>query len=130
MQYGIRSVSMDDIANSLGMSKKTLYQYYADKKGNNFQSPYTAAAASAILSVGVNVDVFGANQKQAALQSGLIRLGKTIGNIDGQIGNNTHKALDELGVNFTPADIDSMLIQVENLVQQKFPAEFSSGLII
>ncbi|MEO8403572.1 MAG: TetR/AcrR family transcriptional regulator [Chitinophagaceae bacterium] len=31
MQYGIRSVSMDDIANSLGMSKKTLYQYYADK---------------------------------------------------------------------------------------------------
>jgi len=31
MQYGIRSVSMDDIVNSLGMSKKTLYQYYADK---------------------------------------------------------------------------------------------------
>ena len=31
MQYGIRSVSMDDIANNLGMSKKTVYQYYADK---------------------------------------------------------------------------------------------------
>lgn len=31
MQYGIRSVSMDDIANQLGMSKKTLYQYFADK---------------------------------------------------------------------------------------------------
>ncbi|MEP7375458.1 MAG: TetR/AcrR family transcriptional regulator [Chitinophagaceae bacterium] len=31
MQFGIRSVSMDDIANHLGMSKKTLYQYYADK---------------------------------------------------------------------------------------------------
>ena len=31
MQFGIRSVSMDDIAHSLGMSKKTLYQYYADK---------------------------------------------------------------------------------------------------
>jgi AcrR family transcriptional regulator len=29
--YGIRSVSMDDIAAQLGMSKKTLYQYYADK---------------------------------------------------------------------------------------------------
>jgi TetR/AcrR family transcriptional regulator, cholesterol catabolism regulator len=27
----MRSVSMDDIANNLGMSKKTLYQYYADK---------------------------------------------------------------------------------------------------
>ena len=31
MRFGIRSVSMDDIANHLGMSKKTLYQYYADK---------------------------------------------------------------------------------------------------
>lgn len=30
MQFGIRSVSMDDIANNLGMSKKTLYQYFAD----------------------------------------------------------------------------------------------------
>src|SRR6188768_3923855 len=31
MQYGLRSVSMDDIANQLGMSKKTIYQFYADK---------------------------------------------------------------------------------------------------
>ena len=31
MQYGLRSVSMDDIANKLGISKKTIYQYYADK---------------------------------------------------------------------------------------------------
>jgi AcrR family transcriptional regulator len=30
-RYGIRSVSMDDIATQLGMSKKTLYQYYVDK---------------------------------------------------------------------------------------------------
>jgi TetR/AcrR family transcriptional regulator, cholesterol catabolism regulator len=31
MQYGLRSVSMDDIAGNLGMSKKTIYQYFADK---------------------------------------------------------------------------------------------------
>jgi AcrR family transcriptional regulator len=31
MKYGIRSVSMDDIAAQLGMSKKTIYQYFADK---------------------------------------------------------------------------------------------------
>jgi len=31
MQYGIRSVSMDDIAANLGMSKKTIYLYYKDK---------------------------------------------------------------------------------------------------
>lgn len=31
-RYGVRSVSMDDIAAPLGMSKKTLYQYYVDKE--------------------------------------------------------------------------------------------------
>ncbi|MDB5196205.1 MAG: hypothetical protein JWP88_575 [Flaviaesturariibacter sp.] len=31
-RYGIRSVSMDDISAQVGMSKKTLYQYYVDKE--------------------------------------------------------------------------------------------------
>ncbi len=31
MQYGIRSVSMDEIATTLGISKKTIYQHFADK---------------------------------------------------------------------------------------------------
>lgn len=31
MQRGIRAVSMDEIAVGLGMSKKTLYQYFAEK---------------------------------------------------------------------------------------------------
>lgn len=30
-KYGIRSVSMDDIARHLSVSKKTIYQYYKDK---------------------------------------------------------------------------------------------------
>ena len=31
MRYGARSVSMDDVANQLGVSKKTIYKYYKDK---------------------------------------------------------------------------------------------------
>lgn len=31
LRYGIRSVSMDNIASHLGVSKKTLYQYFKDK---------------------------------------------------------------------------------------------------
>ncbi|NVJ85276.1 MAG: TetR/AcrR family transcriptional regulator [Algoriphagus sp.] len=31
-RYGVRSVTMDDIARHLGISKKTLYQEFADKK--------------------------------------------------------------------------------------------------
>lgn len=109
-------------------SHQLVYQYYAEGKGTNFK-PYTAASASAILSIGVHVDAFGANQNQAAIQSGLIRLGKTIGNIDGQIGKNTHKALDEIGVPFDLNNIGGMLIQVENQVQQKFPNEFAAPIV-
>ncbi len=32
LKYGIRSVSMDDIARHLGISKKTLYQYITNKR--------------------------------------------------------------------------------------------------
>lgn len=31
MHYGLKSVSMDDIASKLGMSKKTIYQHFSDK---------------------------------------------------------------------------------------------------
>jgi len=31
MRYGVRSVSMDEIASQLGVSKKTIYQYFTDK---------------------------------------------------------------------------------------------------
>ena len=31
MQFGLKSVSMDDIATKLGISKKTIYQFYIDK---------------------------------------------------------------------------------------------------
>ena len=32
-KYGIKSVTMDDIARELSISKKTLYQYFSDKHG-------------------------------------------------------------------------------------------------
>jgi TetR/AcrR family transcriptional regulator, cholesterol catabolism regulator len=31
LKYGIKSITMDDVARELGISKKTLYQYVADK---------------------------------------------------------------------------------------------------
>ncbi len=32
LEYGIRGVTMDDVAHKLGISKKTLYEYFKDKK--------------------------------------------------------------------------------------------------
>lgn len=105
-------------------SHQIVYQYYADKKGTNFK-PYTAAAASGILSIGVHVDAFGHNQTEAAIQSGIIRLGKVIGNIDGQIGRKSQKALEELEIPLDMANPANMLLAVENRVQEKFPTEFT-----
>ncbi len=31
MKYGVRNISMDDIARELGISKKTLYQWFSSK---------------------------------------------------------------------------------------------------
>lgn len=104
-------------------SHQIVYQYYADKKGKNFK-PYTAAAASGILSIGVRVDDFGKNQQQAALQSCLIRLGKNIGDMDGHLGKNSQKALDELGIRFDLQNVEGMLLAAENIIQEKFPGEF------
>jgi hypothetical protein len=81
-------------------------------------------AVSAILSIDVPVDHFAARQKQAQLQCGVIRLGKIIGDIDGLIGNRTQAAIEELGVTFRKHDVDGMLLDIENLLQEKYPAEY------
>jgi hypothetical protein len=100
-----------------------VYNYYANKKGNNLK-PYAAAAASAILSIGIHVDLFAGQQLQASIQSALIRLGKDIGNIDGKIGRRTREALEELRIRFDQNQPGEMLIEVEELLAEKFPEEF------
>lgn len=103
-------------------SHQLVYDYYKSGQGNNFTKPYAAMAASAILAIGVKVDRFGQNQTAAAIQSALIRLGQTLGNMDGSIGSNTRKALDAVGVPFM--DLPTMLTVLEGLLRQKFPQEY------
>ena len=110
-------------------SHQIVYDYYAAGKGTNFKA-YTAASASAILSIGVHVDAFGVNQVEAALQSCIIRLGQDIGNIDGQIGRKSQKALANLDIPLDLKHPENMLIEAENLVQQKFSAEFAMPLVL
>jgi hypothetical protein len=102
-------------------SHNIVYEYYKAGKGTNFK-PYAAMAASAILAIGVQVEKFGTNQAAAALQTGLIRLGHVIGNIDGSMGTKTRAALDAAGVPF--GEPIAMLTAVEGLIQQKFPEEY------
>ena len=102
-------------------SHQLVYDYYESEKGSNFK-PYAAMAAGAILALGIKVDVFNGKEKEAAIQSGLIRLGYEIGNIDGIIGFKTNQALETAGI--TGSDTESLLLGVENLLQQKFPDEY------
>ncbi len=128
-QYGVSPIISKPVIQSEAWhfdcrgSHQLVYTYYAEGKGQGM-SPYTAAATSAILSIGVQVDRFENRQKQAIIQSCLIRLGKEIGDIDGYIGCRTQKALTDYEIEYDFNNIDEVIVKVENLIQQKFPEEF------
>jgi hypothetical protein len=105
-------------------SHQIVYDYYKSGKGTNFPKPYAAMAASAILAAGVKVDKFGQNQAAATVQSALIRLGQTLGNIDGSLGNLTRNALEAVGVQF--AGPETMLVALDGLLRQRFPQEYET----
>jgi hypothetical protein len=107
-------------------SHQVVYDYYRSGQGTNFAKPYAAMAASAILSIGVKVDKFGQNQAAAAIQSGLIRLGQNIGNIDGSIGKRTKDALEAVGVAFS-TDLQAVRDALEEPLRKKFPGEYETG---
>lgn len=106
-------------------SHQLVYNYYHAGKGNNFgpkSGPYKAAAASAIVSIGVKVDKFGANQDAAYVQSGLIRLGVDIGNLDGDIGQRTRDGLAALA--FPGSTVAEWVAGIGAALKAKFPTEF------
>ena len=103
-------------------SHQRVYDYYRAGKGKNFDKPYKAMAASAIVSVGVKVDRFGANQDAAYVQSGLIRLGDAIGDMDGAIGKNTKAALAARGIPAEP--IAAAVAGIDQALKANFPGEF------
>jgi hypothetical protein len=96
-------------------------QYYSGGKGGQQLKPYQAMAASAILAIGVKVERF-QNQKAAAIQSALIRLGHELGPLDGSIGQKTRNALTAAGIQ--QADEQAMLDDLEAQLKQQFPEEF------
>ena len=104
-------------------SHDLVYKYYASGKGDNFAGPYTAMAASAIVSTGVKVDALGSNPVTGFIQSGLIRLGQMIGDLDGRIGPKTRTALTALGID-PDASNDVVAAAVEKRLQVSFPDEY------
>jgi hypothetical protein len=104
-------------------SHDLVHQYYTAGNGDNFRSPYTAMAASAIVSVGQKVDALGDDVRPAYIQSGLIRLGQNIGDLDGSIGPKSRQALGNLGID-AALGLDELADAVDHKLQAKFPEEF------
>ncbi|WP_173082412.1 M15 family metallopeptidase [Fundidesulfovibrio magnetotacticus] len=126
-RHGVTPITAPDIKQKeawhfeLRGSHQTVYDYYAAGKGTNMK-PASAAAASAIVSAGLRVDFLGDTPVPGYVQSGLIRLGQDIGNLDGQIGPGTRKALRNLGI--SAQEPEDMAQAVEALLMVNFPKEY------
>ncbi len=97
-------------------SHGVVYDYYKSGKANNMPA-HTAMAVSAILSSGIKVLKYKSCEKEAFIQSGLIRLGYKIGNIDGDVGNKTKKALANAG--FENYEVEKCVEFIEVLLFDK-----------
>jgi hypothetical protein len=104
-------------------SHDLVYRYYLAAQGDNFAKPYTAMPASAIVSTGQKVDKLGDDPRAGYIQSGLIRLGQNIGDLDGQIGRKTKDGLAALGID-PSADIASIASEIGQKLQTAFPGEY------
>ncbi len=104
-------------------SHQKVYDYYRAGKAGNF-APYTAMAASAIMSLGI-VNRRLPNQVIARVQSDLIRLGFDPGPINGVYGDRTRRALDDFGTPTT--DLEQALYDLEMALMQAYPGEYAEG---
>ena len=107
-------------------SHQLVYDYYKAGKATNF-NPAAAMAASAIVSAGLQHDRFKGKEQSAYLQSGLIRLGAQIGNIDGDVGPKSNAALAKLGI--TGSSRDEQVQALDERLQQAFPDEFFDKVV-
>ncbi|HYC01779.1 MAG TPA: hypothetical protein VED40_00710 [Azospirillaceae bacterium] len=109
-------------------SHAEVYDHYKAGRGTNMTA-YQAMAASAILSIGERVNRFKGNEKAAFIQSALIRLGETsVGNIDGEIGQKTLRALAAQGIPFN--GLDEAVLAVEEKLREIFPEEYAMDLTL
>jgi hypothetical protein len=106
-----------------GGSHGLVYDYYAAGKGDNFAKPYTAMAASAIVCAGTKVDALGGDPLVGFIQSGLIRLGQTIGDLDGRLGPKSLAAIEALQI-ASSASNEDVAAAIDKLLQKAFPHEY------
>ena len=101
-------------------SHHAVYEYVQAGKAGTMLAPYMQMAQSAILAIGIQLDVIPA-QDVAFLQAGLIRLGFDPGRIDGVMGNRTSAALEAAG-----ADMADLTGWMSDALRARFPGEYTA----
>jgi hypothetical protein len=98
-------------------SHQLVYVHYQGRPNTNFK-----AALNAILSIGRSVADMRCKDDAGRVQSSLIRLGKSIGNIDGDIGPKSRAALKAPGLEtLSLAEAQEALVAK---LEKAFPGEF------
>jgi len=85
---------------------------------------YKTMASLAILEQGINVDEMRDKRGEYLVQSGLVRLDKNIGKIDGCLGSKCKQALKDLGYIADEGSVEEMYSFVNVLVREKYPEEY------
>jgi hypothetical protein len=104
-------------------SHQRVYDYYDAGLGDNFKKPYAAMAASAILSIGQKVDGLGDDVLPGYIQSGLIRLGQVIGDLDGALGPKARAGVSAMGID-PDLSMEAIADAIDKRLQEAFPEEF------
>jgi hypothetical protein len=104
-------------------SHQKVYDHYQAGRATNFERPYTAMAASAIVSTGQKVEKLGPDPRTGYIQSALIRLSQDIGPLDGSLGKKSSDALAAIGID--PAKpLDQVVAEIGAKLRAAFPGEY------
>jgi hypothetical protein len=104
-------------------SHQKVYDHYQAGRASNFEKPYTAMAASAIVSTGQKVEKLGPDPRTGYIQSALIRLGEDIGALDGNLGQESRDALAAIGID-AAKPLDQLVTEIGAKLREAFPGEY------
>jgi hypothetical protein len=104
-------------------SHQIVYDHYQAGRATNFEKPYAAMAASAIVSTGQKVERLGPDPRTGYIQSALIRLGQDVGALDGNLGQKSRDGLAAIGID-AGKPLDQLVAEIGAKLRAAFPGEY------
>jgi AcrR family transcriptional regulator len=117
MAYGVKSITMDDIALRLGISKKTIYQYFKDKN-DLVHKVFTSFMCDHQLAVEKFLDCLD-NENAVSVFHKIIQFGiRDLKKINPTVFLDLQKFHHETWREFEKFKVQTMLLQIETLLKK------------